>query len=677
MTSSDVPNTTTRDITVTLTSGANTASEHATVAVVPVNDSPVLDNTVVVSLPDSTEYQGGAATVPVGPAGSLVSQLVGLPQHHPGNVTDPDGAGLTNGLVGTAPGIAVTAYSTTDAGGRSVGTWYFSTDNGTTWTAFPTTISPTRPLDLSPTARIAFQPNATDFNGQVPNAITFRAWDGFDGTANGTQPNLGGVSAFGQAAANNTAATAYSIATDTLPLMIDNVNNAPVAVGVAMLPPVDTTQLHPTGGTVAQLFNGGFTDPLDGQRAPGANPMGSVSNGFAGVAVTGNAATPAQGAWEYSVDGGHTWTTIPTNVSQSDAVILPGGARLAFLPAPGFSGQPGALAVNLIDSSNTAVAPGLTGAQLGMEGAGGVPLAALTGVDISTVGGSSAFSATTIALNTQVNPFTPVRSDAPVERAVAFNSGFPDDFTRHDPTGLQFWTGDDFLGRPLIPDISLVGSVANRFIIVEQHAVISVPPNIFQDSLPQAQLTYEAKLPDGSSLPSWITFNANDLTFSGTPPRNAYGRLEILIRARDVAGNTADATFNILIGRNQDDLVGLLKPGRHRPLTLPLHAGDPSHGLRQATAAWMKVAAPKPPAPQPPIVSHRDSPTKDADHAMGGAAQRRGPARGDAVNRTPPPAGPARGFSSDLHAAGPMSAWGRARGLLDKLEDLVRNKPAG
>src|SRR6185503_6300986 len=82
------------------------------------------------------------------------------------------------------------------------------------------------------------------------------------------------------------------------------------------------------------------------------------------------------------------------------------------------------------------------------------------------------------------------------------------------------------------------------------------------------QLTYEARRPDGTPLPAWITFDARNLTFSGTPPKDAYGRLEIVIRATDVAGNTADADFTVLIGRDDKDLVQLLSGHRRGG---PLH----------------------------------------------------------------------------------------------------------
>jgi hypothetical protein len=319
---------------------------------------------------------------------------------------------------------------------------------------------------------------------------------------------------------------------------------------------------------------------------------------------------------------------------------------------PGWPENP-SVGRNAIDTSATPIAPGLTGEQLGLEGTGGVPLAAVIGVDIPATGGSSAFSATTIPLSTLINPLPPVRPTEPVEPLPPRSPFPPGD--PNNPTDSQFWTTDDYLGRPLIPDLSLVGSVANRFIIVEQHAVISVPPNIFQDSLPQAQLSYEAKRPDGSSLPSWLTFNPNDLTFSGTPPRGAYGRLEILIRARDVAGNIADANFNILIGRDQEDLVGLLRPGRHPHLFLRQHAANPAHGLQQAVAAM--AAAER----------------KMAEHPIHAAD--RVSARAALLADLPPPAPQAGGFSSALHAAGPMSALGRARAWLDTLNDMDRHRP--
>jgi hypothetical protein len=284
----------------------------------------------------------------------------------------------------------------------------------------------------------------------------------------------------------------------------------------------------------------------------------------------------------------------------------------------------------------------------------------LTGTGATVTGSSPSVLTFTPAPNTsytgvafdfwhQPNPFIPP-SPPPVPPR-------PD-----DTHGNGGWYTSDFLGRPIIPDLSLIGSVANRFIIVEQHAVISVPPNIFQDTLDNPQMTYEAKLPDGSPLPNWLSFDPQSLTFSGTPPAGAYGRLTILIRATDIAGNTADATFNILIGRRQEDLAALLAGHRRGGFHLPpgLHLGDAGRGLHDAVAAL------------PPETRPADEPGMKlqlhADSALHRAAAM--------LDAPVPPVTGSGTFSGALRAAGPMGVLGRARALLDTLEAMTSNRPA-
>ena len=635
---SDVPNNTARAVSIAVSTGSDTATETAPVLVTPVNDSPILDTAVVVALNNVNEIQA-AATTPSGAVGTLVSQLVGVGT----NVTDPDGAGVINGGTPGATGIAITASNNTDVGGVVVGAWYYSTNNGATWTAFPSNLSDTRPLDLTSTARVAFQPTALDFNGQVPAALTFRAWDQFDGTANGSQSNLTGVTQFGQNAANNTAATAYSIAKDVLPLMINNVNNAPTADGSTSALPSDSTS---TGQTVAALFGKGFSDGLDQQFDASGNPTGSLHNGLAGVAIVGDAAPSTQGVWRYSLDNGKSWSTIPTTVSDHSAIVIPSTAVIAFSPAAGFSGVTGNLTVRLIDSSTVPVLTGLTGAQLGAQGSNGVTPHDYVNVDVSNNGGSSAVSSQTMALNTDV----PIVIQPPVPPPPAPTPPQP-------PANPGIYHTADLMERPLIPDLSLIGSVANRFIIVEQQAVISVPPNIFQSNLPNPELQYEARLPDGSPLPNWLSFDPGALTFTGTPPLSAQGRLEILIRARDIAGNTADATFNILIGHQTSDLVKLLEGGPHRPTSLRnlLQRVDsaPQH-LREAIT--MMAANEPAVSPERMVIEQVNVPAPHADLPAIGAN--------------------GGGFTQALHTAGQMGTLARARSFLDDLDSLVRARPA-
>lgn len=53
-------------------------------------------------------------------------------------------------------------------------------------------------------------------------------------------------------------------------------------------------------------------------------------------------------------------------------------------------------------------------------------------------------------------------------------------------------------------------------------------------------LTYTASLGDGSALPSWLTFNAATQTFSGTPPTNFHGELELKVAVADAISAVSD-----------------------------------------------------------------------------------------------------------------------------------------
>jgi hypothetical protein len=136
----------------------------------PVNDAPVLDATKTPVLTAENEDAGA----PVGAVGTLVSSLVdfAVPAGQVDNVTDVDS--------GAQLGIAVTATDTTN------GTWFYSTNGGTTWNAVGA-VSNSNALLLAADAntRLYFQPNA-NWNGTTANAITFRAWDQTTGTNGGT-----------------------------------------------------------------------------------------------------------------------------------------------------------------------------------------------------------------------------------------------------------------------------------------------------------------------------------------------------------------------------------------------------------------------------------------------------------------------------------------------------------
>ena len=145
--------------------------------------------------------------------GTNVSNLV------TGAITDADGTAVA--------AIAVTAVDNTN------GAWQYSTDNGTTWTAFGSVSTSTaRLLDGTltgnDTQKIRFVPTL-NYNGSA--TITFRAWDKATGTA--------GLTA--DTSTNNGGITAYSTVTDTASIAISAVNDTPVLTTPTAIRLTDTS----------------------------------------------------------------------------------------------------------------------------------------------------------------------------------------------------------------------------------------------------------------------------------------------------------------------------------------------------------------------------------------------------------------------------------------------------
>ena len=146
------------------------------------------------------------------------------------------------------------------------------------------------------------------------------------------------------------------ITTRTITVTVNPVNDAPKRTDAN---PVELSAVNedspasgagaPVGETVESLFKSKFDDTEDDVDG------GPDADDFAGIAVTTNNAVPAQGTWQYLVDGETTWTDLPT-VSDDHALLLNPADKLRFVPEPDFHGNPGGLTVRLVDSSGGAVA---------------------------------------------------------------------------------------------------------------------------------------------------------------------------------------------------------------------------------------------------------------------------------------------------------------------------------
>ncbi|MGE4292628.1 MAG: cadherin-like domain-containing protein [Desulfovibrio sp.] len=277
-------------------------------------------------------------------------------------------------LLASAGGDIVTDYDTGAVEGIAIyavdnthGTWQYNTGSG--WTDIGT-VNTGNALLLSSAASVRFVPDA-DFDGTA--TIQFHAWD----QTSGSEGAKVDVTTTGTP-------SAFSTATETASITINAVNDAPVPTGDATLAAIDEDTTNPAGDTVANLFGGLFTDPSDASSLAGTDAL-------AGIAVTGNTADAAtQGSWEYSTDNGAHWTAVGS-VSDGSALVLSTTAKLRFVPAADYNGAPPALTAHLVDDSAGAVVSGST-------------------ADVSTTGGTTAYSAASVALETTVNAV----NDAPV-----------------------------------------------------------------------------------------------------------------------------------------------------------------------------------------------------------------------------------------------------------------------
>ncbi|RON42094.1 M10 family metallopeptidase C-terminal domain-containing protein [Pseudomonas brassicacearum] len=91
----------------------------------------------------------------------------------------------------------------------------------------------------------------------------------------------------------------------------------------------------------------------------------------------------------------------------------------------------------------------------------------------------------------------------------------------------------------------------------------AVPVTSFTDP-DNDSLSYTATLADGSALPAWLSFNATNLTFTGTPTSTASGNYNVLVKATDPAGASvsdsfalavADAPANTITGTNNAETL--------------------------------------------------------------------------------------------------------------------------
>jgi len=347
ITNGTVVNTTTNGGTTVFSTGTVVLSHTVTAT----NDAPVVINGTTVSLTSIAEDSAPGA-------GQSISSL--FSSHFNDAKDTVSGGSSANAFTG----VAVSANAATAAQGVYQ---YF---DGSVWQDLPA-VSTTNAFVIGSATLLRFVP-AADYNGTAPSLTVSMIEDSAGAVTTGQITDLTNVGGF----------TPYSTAM-TLNVVVTATNDAPVASGSATLAAVAEDTANPAGATVSSLFSSHFSDP-DGDS-------------FAGVAISVNNASGAEGVWQYH--NGTSWVTIGSP-SETNALVLAAGASLRFLPAADYNGAPPTLEAYLIDNSGGALTTGAT-------------------LNVTSNGGQTRISDDTVALSTSITAV----NDAPVVPATATTVG--------------------------------------------------------------------------------------------------------------------------------------------------------------------------------------------------------------------------------------------------------------
>jgi Domain of unknown function (DUF4347)/Putative Ig domain/FG-GAP-like repeat/Domain of unknown function (DUF4114) len=90
-------------------------------------------------------------------------------------------------------------------------------------------------------------------------------------------------------------------------------------------------------------------------------------------------------------------------------------------------------------------------------------------------------------------------------------------------------------------------SLTNQTVNQGQLISFAVPTNAFSDPDEGDVLTYSVVLANGNPLPTWLTFNPETRTFSGTATAADVGTLDLQVKATDLGGLIASSNFGLTI----------------------------------------------------------------------------------------------------------------------------------
>ena len=476
-----VSNNTTANLSGVGATGGTTRYSTATVAltetVTAVNDAPVV-------IGGSTVVLGAIAEDTTPPSAGSVSTLFGT---HFSDATDAvPGGSSAHALAG----LAVTVNDS----GAGIGQWQYF--NGASWIDIGAASQSSAQLINAGTS-LRFNP-ASNFNGPAPTLTAHLVDSSGAAFNNADDANLSGVGATG-------GTSRYSAGTVNLSQTITAVNDAPNVVDATQsLSAINEDNVGPAGQTVSVIFSSSFSDNDDNQA-----PNGSSANNFAGIAVVGNAATAAQGTWQWF--DGASWVPVGTTVNDTSALLLATSTLLRFLPAANFNGTAPILTARLVEDTATAFTSGNS--------------RDLTGL----IGDPGSYSQDTIATDQTVNSVNDEPAGA--DKTVATNED-----TAYTLTAADFGFTDLVDGNALsavkFATIPSAGTLTNSGVAVSADSFVSVTdinagnlkftPAADANGAGYASFTFQVQ-DNGGTANSGVNLDqsANTITFNVTPVNDA------------------------------------------------------------------------------------------------------------------------------------------------------------
>ena len=529
---STAPSTAPRTLTLTVSDGiADSAARQIVLSVVAVNDAPVLTGANDLGpIVEDTSANGG----------TLVSALIA------GHISDADDPALA--------GIAVVAVD------DSRGSWQYTVDGGTTWSAFGTVNDgAARLLAADASSAVRFVPNA-DWNGTVAGGIRFRAWDQ-------TDPGAGGVADTSISGGS----AAFSSATVVSRITVMPVNDAPTLA----------TPIADQSATQGAVFS--FTVP------PGT--FGDIDAGDTLSYTATLASGAALPAWLSFDAATQTFSGTPANADVG-AVTL----RVVATDGSGAAASGDfVLTVGNVNDAPTLAAPiADQSATQGTAFSFTVPPGTFGDIDAGDTLSYTATLASGAALPawlsfdaaTQTFSGTPANADvgAVTLRVVAT-----------DGSGAAA-SGDFALTVGNVNDApTLATPIADQSVTSGTSVTFGLPQATFADPDAGDVLSYQASLASGAALPAWLQFDAARQVFTAAPQTSDLGRMVVRVTATDPSGATAQALFAFIVAdpaaRPQVQIEVTLPepaaapPAVNGPVTQPAAAAGPASTPVSVSAA--------------------------------------------------------------------------------------------